>query len=91
VRASFENQGCCASDKLWNSTSAENTSDQEHSTASACEAEGRNFSGKPGSILVPPRWVIMDTQTKREIWLLTIGTIVVEAPLAIAAFAILAH
>ena len=36
----------------------------------------------------------MDTQTKREIWLLTIGTIgtiVVEAPLAIAAFAILAH
>jgi hypothetical protein len=33
----------------------------------------------------------MDTQTKHEIWLLTIGTIVVEVPVAIAAFAILAH
>jgi hypothetical protein len=33
----------------------------------------------------------MDTQTKREIWLLTIGTIVVEVPVAIAAVAILAH
>jgi hypothetical protein len=32
----------------------------------------------------------MDTQTKREIWLLTIGMIVVEVPVAIAAFAILA-
>ncbi len=33
----------------------------------------------------------MDAQTKREIWLLAIGTIVVEVPVAIAAFAILAH
>jgi hypothetical protein len=32
----------------------------------------------------------MDTQTKREIWLLTIGTIIVEMPVvAIAAMAIL--
>jgi hypothetical protein len=31
----------------------------------------------------------MDTQTKREIWLLTIGTIIVEVPvIAIAAMAI---
>jgi len=33
----------------------------------------------------------MDTQTKREIWLLTIGTIIVEIPVAFAAFAILSH
>jgi hypothetical protein len=33
----------------------------------------------------------MDTQTKREIWLLAIGTIVLEVPAAIAAFVILSH
>jgi hypothetical protein len=34
----------------------------------------------------------MDTQTKREIWLLTIGTIIVEMPVvAIAAMAILSR
>jgi hypothetical protein len=33
----------------------------------------------------------MDRQTKREIWLLTIGTIIVEVPAAIAAFVILSH
>jgi hypothetical protein len=31
----------------------------------------------------------MDPQTKREIWLLAIGTIVVELPIAIAAVVIL--
>jgi len=33
----------------------------------------------------------MDTQTKREIWLLAIGTALVELPIAIAAFAIFSH
>jgi hypothetical protein len=34
----------------------------------------------------------LDTQTKREIWLLTIGAIIVEAPVvAIVAFATLTH
>jgi hypothetical protein len=34
----------------------------------------------------------MDTQSKREIWLLAIGTILVEVPVAaIAVLAILAH
>jgi hypothetical protein len=34
----------------------------------------------------------MDTRTKREIWLLAIGTILAEMPIvAIAAFAILSH
>jgi hypothetical protein len=33
----------------------------------------------------------MDRQTKREIWLLTIGTIIVEVPVAIVAFVILSH
>jgi len=34
----------------------------------------------------------MDRQTKREIWLVvTIGTIIVEVPVAIAAFVILSH
>jgi hypothetical protein len=33
----------------------------------------------------------MDRQTKREIWLLTIGTIIVEIPVAFAAFTILSH
>jgi hypothetical protein len=32
----------------------------------------------------------MDTPTKREIWLL-IGTIIVEIPVAFAAFTILSH
>jgi hypothetical protein len=31
----------------------------------------------------------MDKQTKHEIWLLTLGTLAVEAPIAIAALAIL--
>jgi hypothetical protein len=30
----------------------------------------------------------MDAQTKREIWLLAIGTFLLEAPVAFAAFAI---
>jgi len=33
----------------------------------------------------------MDTQTKREIWLLTLGTIIVEVPVAFAAFAVFTH
>jgi hypothetical protein len=33
----------------------------------------------------------MDRQTKREIWILTIGTIIIEVPVAIAAFVILSH
>jgi hypothetical protein len=33
----------------------------------------------------------MDKQTKREIWLLAIGTIIVEVPVAFAAFAVLSH
>jgi hypothetical protein len=33
----------------------------------------------------------MDAQTKREIWLLALGTIIVEVPVAFAAFAVLSH
>jgi hypothetical protein len=33
----------------------------------------------------------MDTQTKREIWLLALGTIIVEVPVAFAAFAVFSH
>jgi hypothetical protein len=33
----------------------------------------------------------MDKQTRHEIWLLTIGTILVEVPVAFAAFTILSH
>ena len=33
----------------------------------------------------------MDKQTKREILLLTIGTIILEVPAAVAAFVILSH
>jgi hypothetical protein len=33
----------------------------------------------------------MDKQTKREIWLLARGTIIVEAPVAFAAFAVFSH
>jgi hypothetical protein len=34
----------------------------------------------------------MDTETKREIWLLAIGTALIEAPLAaVAVLAILSH
>ena len=33
----------------------------------------------------------MDKQTRHEIWLLTIGTILLEAPVAFAAFTILSH
>jgi hypothetical protein len=33
----------------------------------------------------------MDKQTKREIWILVIGTALVEVPAAVIAFAILAH
>jgi hypothetical protein len=33
----------------------------------------------------------MDTQTKREIWLLSLGTIVVEVPVAFAVFAVFSH
>jgi hypothetical protein len=33
----------------------------------------------------------MDTQTKREIWLFALGTIIVEMPVAFAAFAVFSH
>jgi hypothetical protein len=33
----------------------------------------------------------MDTQTKREIWLLALGTIIIEAPVAFAVFAVFSH
>jgi hypothetical protein len=33
----------------------------------------------------------MDTQTKREIWLLAIGTALVELPAAVIAFTVLTH
>jgi hypothetical protein len=33
----------------------------------------------------------MDKQTKREVWLLAIGTALVELPIAFAAFTILGH
>jgi hypothetical protein len=33
----------------------------------------------------------MDTQTKREIWLLAPGTIIVEVPVAFAVFAVFSH
>jgi hypothetical protein len=36
-------------------------------------------------------WAIMDGQTKREIWLLAVGTALVELPVAFAAFTILSH
>jgi hypothetical protein len=33
----------------------------------------------------------MDKQTKREVWLLAIGRVLVELPVAFAAFTILSH
>jgi hypothetical protein len=33
----------------------------------------------------------MDMQTRREIWLLALGTIMVEVPVAFAAFAVFSH
>jgi hypothetical protein len=33
----------------------------------------------------------MDTQTKREIWVLALVTIIVEVPVAFAAFAVFTH
>jgi hypothetical protein len=33
----------------------------------------------------------MDKQTKREVWLLAVGTALVELPIAFAAFTILSH
>jgi hypothetical protein len=33
----------------------------------------------------------MEIETKREIWLLAIGTALIELPAAVIAFAILAH
>jgi hypothetical protein len=33
----------------------------------------------------------MDKQTRREVWLLAIGTALVELPFAVAAFTILSH
>ena len=47
--------------------------------------------GSRGTGRASERWAIMDTQTKREIWLLAIGTALVELPIAIAAFAIISH
>jgi hypothetical protein len=49
------------------------------------------FPVGPDPIHVSERWENMDRQTKREIWLLTIGTIIVEIPVAFAAFTILSH
>jgi hypothetical protein len=45
----------------------------------------------PGTIHAFDCWAIMEGQTKREIWLLAIGTALVELPAAIAAFTILSH
>jgi hypothetical protein len=48
------------------------------------------FFYQPGSIRVSVgRYV--DKQTKREIWLLAIGTIIVEMPVAFTAFAVFSH
>jgi hypothetical protein len=41
---------------------------------------------------MPPRvGDAMDAQTKREFWILAIGTALVEAPAAMIAYAILSH
>jgi hypothetical protein len=45
----------------------------------------------PGSIPHLKRLLRMDAQTKREILILAIGTILVQAPIAFAAFTILSH
>jgi hypothetical protein len=46
---------------------------------------------RQGSILRFGRWQYMDRQTKREIWVLAIGMVIVETPIvAIAALAIAA-
>jgi hypothetical protein len=37
------------------------------------------------------RWEFMDKQTKREVWLLVVGTAIVEAPFLAIAVAILSH
>ena len=57
-----------------------------------------NFGPPSGGLRLCPRSPVgpltgenMDRQTKREIWLLTIGTIIVEIPVAFAAFTILSH
>lgn len=46
---------------------------------------------RPGTIHATARWHAMDAQTKREFWILAIGTALVEAPAAIIAYAILSH
>ena len=58
----------------------------------------RDISGDQFRLRLCPRSPVgpltgenMDRQTKREIWLLTIGTIIVEIPVAFAAFTILSH
>jgi hypothetical protein len=61
-------------------------------TAWCREDQERITAGPPGNT---PRLSIvgesMDGQTKREIWLLAIGTALVELPVAFAAFTILSH
>jgi hypothetical protein len=44
-----------------------------------------------GTVIGPDRWESMDGQTKREIWLLAIGTALVELPVAFTVFTILSH
>lgn len=49
------------------------------------------YWSQPGTIHATARWHAMDAQTKREFWILAIGTALVEAPAAIIAYAILSH
>lgn len=44
-----------------------------------------------GTVHALGRWESMDKQTKREFWLLAIGTALIELPVAFAAFSILSH
>jgi hypothetical protein len=57
----------------------------------APDAGLKGFFRWPGSISVPARWSRMDKQTQHEFWILAIGTILLEAPVAFAAFTILSH
>jgi hypothetical protein len=47
---------------------------------------------EPGTIQASARWRCMDTQTKREIWIIAVSTAILEAPaVAITLLAILAR
>jgi hypothetical protein len=52
---------------------------------------GAAAAGPRGTGRASERWAIMDGQTKREIWILAIGTALLEAPVAMIAYAILTH